>query len=576
MEFIIDKLRTKLANWKTKFLSLAGRLVLVRSTLASIPTYAMQTNFLPVSTLNSIDTMCNNFLWGNNEDHQKEHRKIHLLSKDKTFLPKEKGGLGIPRAINLNLAFMAKLGWKLCQGNPNIARKCIKAKYIHHSYITPFKIGSPIWKSIGKAWHILTKNPKWIIKNGRSASFWNDNWLGIGPLRSFIQGPLQAHENSQTISSFISNSSWNLGLLSFSLPDHLLKKISSFPIPSSTEDDHPIPQYLHLDNFITNQAYRTQFEHKISYNLDHIWKANTSPKIRTFLWLVWWDRLPHKLTLSQRNIITDTNCTICGHHTENAFHILWACPQAQAIWKFFPLCLNPPSSNLHDWLWQNLKSSAITYDLQWNSLFPSLCFEVWKQRNAHIFSSQNLEPPETIKARAINQTRDFLRATSNNINICTIKPKPWEGFSSHLFFHVDASFIDAHHPTGIGGCLRDNKGTWILGFQFYCFATNVTHAEIIAIQQALLIAQSKGINNLYLCSDNRKALHIINAQNTIYDMCANDVLKCRELARGMPTITLSHVPRRNNSVADALSKDCRKRSHELLPCIIYYLNHPPP
>lgn len=79
---MVDKVRKRLANWKTHFLSKAGRIVLIESTLNSIPLY-----LLPKATLNELDQICNNFLWGG--------KKMHLVGKDHTFLPKEKGGLGL-------------------------------------------------------------------------------------------------------------------------------------------------------------------------------------------------------------------------------------------------------------------------------------------------------------------------------------------------------------------------------------------------------------------------------------------------------------------------------------------------
>lgn len=64
VQMVIDKLRKKLANWKTNFLSKAGRLVLIKSTLNTLPTYYMQTTFLPRSTLKEMDKICNDFFMG--------------------------------------------------------------------------------------------------------------------------------------------------------------------------------------------------------------------------------------------------------------------------------------------------------------------------------------------------------------------------------------------------------------------------------------------------------------------------------------------------------------------------------
>lgn len=76
VQFIVEKVRARLANWKTKFLSKASRMCLISSTLSTIPTYYMQATSLPASTLNDLDSICNNFLWG-----EEGGKKIHLVSK---------------------------------------------------------------------------------------------------------------------------------------------------------------------------------------------------------------------------------------------------------------------------------------------------------------------------------------------------------------------------------------------------------------------------------------------------------------------------------------------------------------
>lgn len=187
VQFVIEKVRKRLASWKTNYLSRAGRLTLISSTLNTIPSYYMQATCFPVASLVELDRICNNFLWGETEG--KNH--MHLVSKEATFLlPKNLGGLGIRNHRTLNQSLMAKLGWKMCQGPPNLAQDCILSKYVKNTGITKFKNGSHIWQSIGKGWHILESSCQWKLGNGLMVSFWEDDWLGLGPLRSCVIGPL--------------------------------------------------------------------------------------------------------------------------------------------------------------------------------------------------------------------------------------------------------------------------------------------------------------------------------------------------------------------------------------------------
>lgn len=60
---VLDSTRLRLAGWKTKLLSFAGRLTLVRHFLASIPLYNSLVLPLPFKTCLLIERMMRNFLW---------------------------------------------------------------------------------------------------------------------------------------------------------------------------------------------------------------------------------------------------------------------------------------------------------------------------------------------------------------------------------------------------------------------------------------------------------------------------------------------------------------------------------
>lgn len=66
---IAKKIRSKLANWKAKCLTKAGRLTLIKSTLTSVAAYSMQSLALPKKVLHEIDSLCANFLWGSSSDN---------------------------------------------------------------------------------------------------------------------------------------------------------------------------------------------------------------------------------------------------------------------------------------------------------------------------------------------------------------------------------------------------------------------------------------------------------------------------------------------------------------------------
>ena len=59
----MERVLTKLAGWKTKFLSFVGRIVLVKSIMTAIPNYVMQGVALPAHLYDKLDRIKRDFLW---------------------------------------------------------------------------------------------------------------------------------------------------------------------------------------------------------------------------------------------------------------------------------------------------------------------------------------------------------------------------------------------------------------------------------------------------------------------------------------------------------------------------------
>ena len=70
---MLDKVRSRLAGWKRKNLSFAGRATLIKSVITAIPNYSMQTSLLPYSVVKEIEKIARGFLWGDSPDERKIH-----------------------------------------------------------------------------------------------------------------------------------------------------------------------------------------------------------------------------------------------------------------------------------------------------------------------------------------------------------------------------------------------------------------------------------------------------------------------------------------------------------------------
>ena len=98
------RVASKLAGWKAKLISTAGKEVLIKAVIQAVPTYTMSCFKLPKALCDELTSMVSQFWWG----QKKEERKMPWLSWEKICLPKEQGGMGFRDLKTFNLALLAK------------------------------------------------------------------------------------------------------------------------------------------------------------------------------------------------------------------------------------------------------------------------------------------------------------------------------------------------------------------------------------------------------------------------------------------------------------------------------------
>jgi hypothetical protein len=86
---IKEKVWKRLQDWKLKFLSQAGKEILLKAVIQAIPTYCMGVFLLPKALCMEITSLMSKFWWG----HQAKEKRIHWLSWNKLGLSKMDGGM---------------------------------------------------------------------------------------------------------------------------------------------------------------------------------------------------------------------------------------------------------------------------------------------------------------------------------------------------------------------------------------------------------------------------------------------------------------------------------------------------
>lgn len=108
---LIEKIKSKLTDWKCKSTNNAGR-ILLKAAIDSTPIYWFNLFSMPKTVSKEIDTIIRDFLWGWNYDKDPPTRKIHLLKWEKICKRKELGGLDIPIIQMRNKALLGKWWWR--------------------------------------------------------------------------------------------------------------------------------------------------------------------------------------------------------------------------------------------------------------------------------------------------------------------------------------------------------------------------------------------------------------------------------------------------------------------------------
>ena len=99
-----ERMRKKLARWKSRYISKGGRITLIRSALANMPIYFMSMLSMPRKVRPRLERIQRDFLWGGGA----LERKLHLVRWDLVCLEKCNGGLGVKSLSILNKALLCK------------------------------------------------------------------------------------------------------------------------------------------------------------------------------------------------------------------------------------------------------------------------------------------------------------------------------------------------------------------------------------------------------------------------------------------------------------------------------------
>jgi hypothetical protein len=161
LQYLVDVVANRLSSWRASMLNHAGRLELVRSTLAVIPIFALMSLDVQAETLLAIEKILLGFLWKGRRDAHGGH---YLVAWDRVCMLKELGGLGIINLWKMNIALRT---WWLWLSRVEASRSWKE-----------FDIQVP--PMVTAVFEAATSS---VVGDGASTFFWLDKWLPSGRLK---------------------------------------------------------------------------------------------------------------------------------------------------------------------------------------------------------------------------------------------------------------------------------------------------------------------------------------------------------------------------------------------------------
>ena len=170
-EPILDKLKVKIQRWSANWLNLAGKTVLIKHVLNSMPIYQSSILLAPNVVIQKIEGLLKKFIWEGGKGNEK---KIHLIRWDKIQRSRDEGRLQIRNLTIQNQALGAKLLWQMITGKESWSKAALRKKYFTGTRKRcldsqpPSRRGSQVYNLCKKALEAFKRDLYWIPGNGKS------------------------------------------------------------------------------------------------------------------------------------------------------------------------------------------------------------------------------------------------------------------------------------------------------------------------------------------------------------------------------------------------------------------------
>lgn len=564
--YLRERICQKIQGWSSKFFSMGGREVLIKSILQAIPSYAMSCFRIPVGLCNEIEQTCAKFWWSGKSGE----KGLHWVRWDGLCKPKCAGGMGFRKLNAFNKALLAKQIWSIIHNPNSLMAKVLKAKYFRNHDIMEVKMGtqaSYVWRSLMWSRELIRKGLCWRVGDGKSISIKTDAWIpGITGFRSKM---CFNQNNTTKVESLITRSGeWDEDAVRQSFPIFEAEAILDIHLnnqgwkdirfwPGSMKGIYTVKSGYALEmNFTLPPQFQSSHPNMDWWKL--IWKLSLPPKLRIFIWRASKDLIPTDANLLSRYVPTTGLCPLCKSGIASTSHCLIFCPLVKNLWKntvFWNHLKRMHYAKFLDCLLLLVKVLKVV-ELE---KFVFMVWAIWKE--FCILSHKTNMPLRSIDIDWVFSYIDaFKKVTevgsmeqvSGHISAESgwVAPLP-----NHHRVDVDAGYDEARNSFSVAAVIRNHLG-FVVGAkaQLIRHPGSVKGAELTAILYGLKYCLQLGFDIAQIYSDSSLAVNGVHQDLDDYSPNGIIIMEIQSLLSAHGSISLFHMRRNANEAAHQLAR----------------------
>lgn len=123
---MVERIKKRFSGWKSRNLSMGGRLILLKFVMSSIPIYYFSFFKAPLGRISTFESIFNAFFLGGG---CVDIRKITWIKWDTMCLRKEEGGLGVRSLKEFYLTLLGKWWWRILHERGSLWYRVLCARY---------------------------------------------------------------------------------------------------------------------------------------------------------------------------------------------------------------------------------------------------------------------------------------------------------------------------------------------------------------------------------------------------------------------------------------------------------------